>query len=77
MTRQKGTKFDPLIVSTLLDCAHTAFTNAAGVIESQLSPRQLKPRMVLARSVYSQKGVLLPKEGTVLTGPATTSSCRA
>jgi response regulator RpfG family c-di-GMP phosphodiesterase len=67
LTRYEGTRFDPMIVRTLLGCVNAAFTNDAGEIESQLSPRQLRPGMVLTRPVYSLNGVLLLKESTVLT----------
>lgn len=62
-------RFDPMVVRALLESVEATLTDAAGEIEMQLSPRQLRPQMVLSRPVCTHKGVLLLQKGTVLTPP--------
>jgi response regulator RpfG family c-di-GMP phosphodiesterase len=67
LLENEGSKFDPEIVRLLLDEADYVTSTGTSDTEVQLSPRQLRPGMVLARPINNYKGLLLLKAEAVLT----------
>jgi response regulator RpfG family c-di-GMP phosphodiesterase len=67
LTADRGKHFDPFLVKSFLAWVETQSAEGGQKIEVELSPRQLKPEMVLSRAIYNVDGVLLTKPGTALT----------
>jgi len=61
-----GKRFDPMLVEELLAHLDEIGSGTGSEIEVELSPKNIKPGMILSRSIRNHDGVLLLKEETEL-----------
>ncbi len=67
LQRNAGRAFDPKLVRAFLDSLRAAASEAPSEVEVEISPRQARPGMTLARDLVNSDKVLLAKQGTKLT----------